>query len=483
MDEKRIVGIYVRVSTNSQVEEGYSIGEQTDKLKKYCEVKDWAVFKVYTDGGFSGSNIKRPGIETLINDVKSGTINTVLVYKLDRLSRSQKDTLYLIEDVFNKNNCAFISLNENFDTSTAFGKAMVGILSVFAQLEREQITQRMQMGRVGRAKAGYFNGSQVPMGYDYKDGKLIINEVDAQTVKMIYKRYDDGLSLTGLLKQLNAEGHIGRELPWNFHSLRYLLANQTYTGKVGFSAKWYPGLQKPIIDQETFDFTQAELKRRQITTAKLNNLPRPFQAKYMLSGLLKCGICGYGFSIQISKRNKDKSISNRWYRCRSTIGKKFEVMPRSATRCIADKYKLPELEKRVLASIRRLSFNDDKIDRLLAKGGHYIEDPAPIKKEITRINLEIEKLLDLYTVGSIPLEVINTRSHKLQEDKQKLEDKLTIISSERAQKDVQKVKSILKQAPEIIDNGTYEEKKMMVHSLVSKIVLVHDKMTIYWAFS
>ncbi|MDS8186326.1 recombinase family protein, partial [Streptococcus pneumoniae] len=112
------VAIYVRVSTTSQVEEGYSIDEQKAKLSSYCDIKDWSVYKIYTDGGFSGSNTDRPALEGLIKDAKKRKFDTVLVYKLDRLSRSQKDTLYLIEDIFIKNNIAFLSLQENFDTST-----------------------------------------------------------------------------------------------------------------------------------------------------------------------------------------------------------------------------------------------------------------------------------------------------------------------------------------------------------------------------
>ena len=148
------VAIYVRVSTTNQAEEGYSIDEQKDKLKSYCQIKDWNVYKVYTDGGFSGSNTERPALEKLIKDAKNKKFDTVLVYKLDRLSRSQKDTLYLIEEVFIKNGIEFLSLQENFDTSTPFGKAMIGLLAVFAQLEREQIKERMQLGKLGRAKSG-----------------------------------------------------------------------------------------------------------------------------------------------------------------------------------------------------------------------------------------------------------------------------------------------------------------------------------------
>ena len=111
--------IYVRVSTLEQAEEGYSIEEQIDKLSKYCEVKNWDIFKIYKDGGFSGSTTDRPGLSSLITDSKRKKFQGVLVYKLDRLSRSQKDTLYLIEDVFTANDISFVSLNENFDTSSA----------------------------------------------------------------------------------------------------------------------------------------------------------------------------------------------------------------------------------------------------------------------------------------------------------------------------------------------------------------------------
>ena len=162
-----IVGIYVRVSTIEQAKEGYSIGEQTERLQKYCEAHDWKIYKVYTDAGYSGKDTNRPALQNLIKDVKAGKLNMVLVYKLDRLSRAQKDTLMLIEDVFLKNNADFISMQENFDTSTPFGRAMIGILAVFAQLEREQIKERMKMGKDARAKEGKYSGGSIQTKYIY----------------------------------------------------------------------------------------------------------------------------------------------------------------------------------------------------------------------------------------------------------------------------------------------------------------------------
>ena len=138
------VALYPRVSSHEQVD-GYSIGEQIERLTKYCEAMDWDIFKIYTDPGYSGGSLERPGLQTMLADVRDGLVDKVVVYKLDRLSRSQKDTMMLIEDEFLANGVDFVSMSENFDTSTSFGRAMIGILAVFAQLERENIKE--QIGR------------------------------------------------------------------------------------------------------------------------------------------------------------------------------------------------------------------------------------------------------------------------------------------------------------------------------------------------
>ena len=166
---------YIRVSTDLQAEKGYSLGEQEERLKAYCKSRNWDLVKIYADPGYTGANLDRPALQEMIRDIKA--YDVILVNKLDRLSRSQKDTLYLIQDIFQPVNCSFVSMEESFDTSTAIGIAMVGILAAFAQLERTQIKERMKMGKQGRAKKGLWHGGkQVPIGYDYKDGQLIKNE-------------------------------------------------------------------------------------------------------------------------------------------------------------------------------------------------------------------------------------------------------------------------------------------------------------------
>ena len=134
------VAIYVRVSTARQDQEGYSIPMQKERLVAYCKAKGWIVAGLFVDPGHSGASLERPGMTALIAGVEAEKYDIVLVYKLDRLSRSQKDTLFLIEDIFMANETDFVSMQESFDTSTIFGRAMVGILSVFNQMEKETIS-------------------------------------------------------------------------------------------------------------------------------------------------------------------------------------------------------------------------------------------------------------------------------------------------------------------------------------------------------
>ena len=192
----KITAIYIRVSTEAQREEGYSIEAQTEALTAYCTAKGWRTYELYIDGGYSGSSLERPAIQRLIHDVKNSRIERVLVYKLDRLSRSQKDTLYLIEDILNPHEVDFISLNESMDTGSPMGRLMLGILSAFAQLERENIRERTRMGMAERVKAGYWmGGGKIPYGYDYDAERgILVPNGDADTVARMYRWYLQGYS-------------------------------------------------------------------------------------------------------------------------------------------------------------------------------------------------------------------------------------------------------------------------------------------------
>ncbi len=272
-----ITALYVRVSTNAQAEEGYSIDAQKEKLIQWCNLKDHKDYRVYEDGGWSGSNIDRPALKQLIADCMNHLVSRVVVYKLDRLSRSQRDTLYLFEDVFIANNVEFISLNESLDTSTPYGMAMVGILSSFAQLERQNIRMRTRMGMRERVKDGYWmGGARTPFGYDYDASKnILVPNEHAEDVREIYDLYLKGYSATKLSSMYNLSGD---------NHVTAILDRITYTGKISYNGEILQGRHEPIIDDDTWLRVQEERSRRS---------KRGIQtSQYLLSGLLVCGKCG-----------------------------------------------------------------------------------------------------------------------------------------------------------------------------------------------
>lgn len=291
--------VYIRVSTQEQAQEGYSVGEQKERLIAYCKAQDWIIADIYVDGGYTGSNLKRPGMQKLMSETDK--FDVVLVYKLDRLSRSQRDTLYLIEEIFLPNNVDFVSMQESFDTSSPFGKAMIGLLAVFAQLEREQIKERTKMGRIARAKSGlYRGGGNTPIGYDYKDGHLIVNPYEAEQVKKIYEWYLGGASLKSITERLQSAGYTNRYGSYSsWSSVRSILENETYLGRIHYGDVLVYDAHEPLVTEEQFNLVQdlRKKKREQYGTWS-------FQSKHLLTGMLYCGHCGGRYYLRNTGRYK-----------------------------------------------------------------------------------------------------------------------------------------------------------------------------------
>ena len=469
--------LYVRVSTLEQAESGYSIGEQTSRLKKYCEAKDWVVVKVYTDPGYSGSNMERPALDSLVNDVIAGSVDMVLVYKLDRLSRSQKDTLYLIEDIFLKNNVGFVSMNENFDTSTPLGKAMIGILSVFAQLEREQIKERMAMGNIGRAKEGRWRGgSGVPIGYDFKDGELIINGYEAMQVREIFDSFIKGNTLNGI-RDIMKEKYTNKYSSWNnAGTIGKIIKNTTYIGKLRYKGKEYDGIHDPIIDKETFRL--AQIRYREIERNMGEQQKSPYKGKHLLSGLMFCGNCGARYFVTCCTSKKHGTY--RYYKCYSRDGNR-EM--KKIDGCKNPNYRLEVLDKIITDEILNLSIDKLEIEKIYKKDKESPNIKIDVlNKRIREIKKQISKLMDLYQLGFIPLSDISTRVEPLQEEKIKLESEIESANGASPDLTTNEAYEIVSSASDVFSFGSLEEKKTLVNSLINKIVIYKDEIKIYWKF-
>ena len=479
MDKINKVALYVRVSTTSQLEEGYSIEEQKAKLESYCDIKDWHVYKVYTDGGFSGSTTERPALEQLIKDAQSKLFDTVLVYKLDRLSRSQKDTLYLIEDIFLKNNIEFVSLLENFDTSTPFGRAVIGLLSVFAQLEREQIKERMQLGKLGRAKAGKsMMWAKTSYGYDYnkETGSMTINEYEALAVKEIFTSYLAGMSITKLRDKINEE--YPKQPAWSYRTIRGILANPVYCGLNQYKGQTFQGTHKPIISLVDFEQTQRELAKRQQTAKELSN-PRPFQAKYMLSGLAQCGYCHAPLKVILGAVRKDGTRFKR-YECYQRHPRKTRgvTVYNDNKKCESGYYDMELLEHYVLTRIAQLQNDPDKIKELFSDDTSPAVDRQAIQKQIDSLTLKLSKLNDLYLDDRITLDELRSKSSDFIKQRTALEEEIKKASNDKQAGQREKIEKLL-DASSVLDMS-YDNQKVIVRELIDKVQVTSDKIVIRW---
>lgn len=198
--------VYTRVSTSEQAMEGYSIEEQERMCKAAIVSKGWEYIGTYSDPGISGRTMDRLGLQKMIRAIERGEVQAVVIYKLDRLSRKQRDTMTIIEDIFLENDVDLVSLNETLDTSTPWGRAMIGILSSFNQMESENIQMRTAMGKEAKATKGGYAGGKPPLGYKSVNGELVVVEDEAEIVRLIYKLRKDGMTMVNIAEELNRRG-------------------------------------------------------------------------------------------------------------------------------------------------------------------------------------------------------------------------------------------------------------------------------------
>lgn len=473
------VAIYVRVSSQEQANEGYSIQEQTERLTKYCEAHGWIRVKVYTDPGFTGANRNRPALQMLCADVAKSLFDTVLVYKLDRLSRSQKDTLYIIEDVFLKNGISFVSMNENFDTGTPFGRAMIGILSVFAQLERDQIRERVQMGHDARAKEGYFHGGgYAPIGYDYIDGLLTVNEYEASIVRKAYTLFLDGLPVHSIYLTLEKEYPAGTRFgAVTYSSVKSMLTTILYAGYIKWKGALYPGKHEAIIPYEQFQEVQRLIKRRQIDEPhRLTS----FQHTTILGGIMFCGYCGARYFCKNNTASKVSRITQRYYTCYSR-GKTSKKMIRDPN-CKNKSWNVHKLDAIILNEIAKLELSRDFVSYNTApdNSGRI----QSIKTALASADKKLEKLVDLYTDDTIPVHVLSERISRLNAEKEALEAELSNLQAvPDPDLSYDQANKILDSFQDIIATGDNNLIRNMVRSLIDSIIIRDEDIEIHWKFT
>jgi site-specific DNA recombinase len=464
------VALYPRVSGHEQ-EDNYSIPEQIERMKKYCEAKDWMVYKIYTDSVQSGADMDRPGLQSMIKDCEAGKIDMVLVYKLDRLSRSQKDTMYLIEDVFEKNNVGFTSMTENFDTSTPHGKFIIGILAVFAQLERSKIQERTTLGKKARAAEGKWHGSKwVPIGYDYTDGYLIPNEYEKMQILEIADLFLQRTPVRTIATMMTEKGYKHKYGEWEAKSIKRVLANPVNLGLIKDGEHLHPGLHDAIIDQETYDAIMVIMAER---AEKHGTNARPH--KSLLAGFLFCKHCGGRYARQTNSDGK------QYYSCysRNKSQKKMIKDPN----CKNKNYRSEELDIAILLELNKLAIDPEYVDHVRANKpkNDVNEKIKSITSEIEKINSQISKMMDLYAMGSIDMDMISTKVAELNKTKTALQKEIESMdvpdADEMTVEEIQSIAAMMNDK-----NLTLQDKRNIIQSLLYYIEIDNEKILIHWKF-
>ena len=272
--------IYTRKSSEEGLEQEFnSLDAQREACAAYIasqRAEGWVALPTeYDDGGFSGGTLERPALQHLVADIEAGLVDVVVVYKIDRLSRSLMDFSKLVE-VFDRNAVTFVSVTQSFNTTTSMGRLTLNILLSFAQFEREVIGERIRDKFAASRKRGMWMGGWTPLGYDVLDRKLIMNEAEVALVQRIFARFLELGSVTLLVRELQQQGVTTKQgKPFDKGTTYKLLNNRIYVGEAVHKGKAYPGEHAPIIEMVTFERVQAILatNRRQRAASTRRETP------------------------------------------------------------------------------------------------------------------------------------------------------------------------------------------------------------------
>lgn len=255
--------LYIRVSTEKQADEGYSLEAQENRLHAYCTAQGWTTdpVHVYVDAGISGRSTARPAFQAMMKAAQDGQIARIVVTKMDRLARNTKDLLDTVERL-QSFGCALVLLDLNIDTGTPTGMLIATVLGGIAQWEREQIAERTMSGRKQKAAQGGDNGRYCPLGYSFDNGQYSIDKSPAQNVQSIFTDYVAGESLTTIARRLNAQdAPTARGGKWYPATVRYILTNGFYAGLTQYDGQSTPASHPAIIDADTYNAAIAILRK------------------------------------------------------------------------------------------------------------------------------------------------------------------------------------------------------------------------------
>jgi len=401
-----------------------SLESQKEKLEAYCRSQDsYEIFKYYEDGGLSGDSLQRPGLQDLLHDIRIGKIDCVLVYKIDRLTRSVRD-FHTLLDVFEENNVRFVSVTQSIDTSGPIGRLLRNILLDFAQFEREMIADRTRDKMRQRAQKGLWNGGVPPFGYTRKEKKLIPHPEESTAVHFMFEYFANDPSVTRLRSQLHSRGVLPRSgKRWLKTSLSHILHNPVYVGKTRSHGELFEGQHDSIVGEAVFAKVQSLAPERTHAKTRINNT-------FRLKGLLRCGDCGSFMTPHYTqKRRKDGSVNRiLYYRCTKTMHFNNDV-------CRVRSINADRIEDAIVADLSELSRNEGYLRKSIDELNRDIEESLrpllaeekSLKARIAEIEGEIDRFVQAVGRGTLSVERLEAEMGAREQDRILLQSQLEYV--------------------------------------------------------
>jgi len=475
------VATYTRISTDED-HQPYSLEAQAERLGAYVRSQpDWELTRRFSDQA-SGATTERPGLKRALAEARAGRFDLLLVYRVDRFSRSVRGLAQLLEDL-DAAGVAFRSATEPFDTTTAAGRMMVQMLGVFAEFERATIVDRVIAGMERKAARGGWCGGSRPFGYDVDatTGYLTPAPSEAPLVPVIFDRYAHGRDgARALAVWLNEAGHrtkAGR--PWSHTAVLTVLRNPVYVGKVFFRDALHDGPHPHLVDDKLFDRVQALLSERGEDYSKRASATSPF----LLAGLVVCARCGKHFVGTSAVGNRYRY---RYYTC-------FTRQRYGTTYCGADRLPAEELDAAVLDALLHVYERTDLFAKAVAAArrraraerSNHEQELAVVDAGITKAEDAIERYLSAFEAGTLSeaqcgkrLESLAAKVRDLRERREELV--VAVQQASATAPDAEEIAEMRRHIEKALNAGSVPARKALLQALVHEIRVEGRDQVVPW---
>lgn len=465
--------IYIRVSTDEQANEGFSIEAQKRRLLAYAASQDWDVSEVYIDDGWSAKDLKRPEMQRMMLDAQNRLFEVVLVYKLDRMTRSSIDCDHLLK-LFESNGVKFQSCTESFETRTATGRLFIRLVADIAQWERENTAERVRMGMEQMVTEGRRPGGPVPFGYE-KDAVTIIPE-EASILRLLRSYYIAGDGLKVIAIKLNEMGLLRRGNKWGAFTVWYALDNPYYAGKIRYGAKKPNGKYQSRKKEGVDDFILADSNQHKIFTweeyeeHRALMISRSFGVNtknrdYWFAGVLLCGKCGGKMCGQCHQNKRNDGSYNKVtsYICSNRQDGKGCKMPM---------FRQELVENLFLEWIDNINLDQNQLDEVAAtiEISSSEEERGLLNRELVKVKERRKKWQRMYADDLIEEEELRTHNADEREKEQTILDQLSKLPNPKQFSTTEPNKLVF-EIPDVWPLLDDKDKKDLVQELFQEIVV------------